>query len=98
MMGFLILSPERINTGDLADFFVKYWGEPASWKNMAEENAPHEASFLKLDCSKARSTFGWEPVWHVEDAIRETVAWYKVWNEGKDMMEFTRRQIQSFIG
>ncbi|WP_026661131.1 CDP-glucose 4,6-dehydratase [Butyrivibrio sp. AC2005] len=86
-----------INTGDLADYFVKYWGEPANWKNMSEANAPHEASFLKLDCAKARETFGWEPVWHVDEAIRETVAWYKAWNDGKDMKEFTRKQIREFI-
>ncbi len=87
-----------INTGVLADTFVKYWGSPANWRNMSEANAPHEASFLKLDCSKARETFGWEPVWNVDSAIRETVAWYKAWNEGENMMEFTEGQIRRFLG
>lgn len=87
-----------INTGDLADFFVKYWGGDANWKNVAQENAPHEANFLKLDCSKARTALGWEPVWHVDEAIRETVAWYKAWNEGADMYEFTGQQISEFLG
>ena len=86
-----------INTGILADTFVKYWGEPANWKNMSEANAPHEASFLKLDCSKARETFGWEPVWNVNSAIRETVAWYKAWNEGENMREFTEGQVREFF-
>ena len=87
-----------INTGDLADYFVKYWGTPATWENHSEANAPHEASFLKLDCTKARNTFGWEPKWHVAEAISETVAWYKAWHEGADMYDFTRAQIQSFFG
>ena len=86
-----------INTGDLANYFVKYWGESANWKNMAEKNAPHEASFLKLDCAKARSTFGWEPVWHVDEAICETVKWYKAWNDGENMKEFTTEQIKRFM-
>ena len=86
-----------INTGVLADAFVKYWGKPANWKNMSEANAPHEASFLKLDCSKARETFGWKPVWNVDSAIRETVEWYKAWNAGEDMREFTERQIEAFF-
>lgn len=86
-----------INTGDLADYFVKFWGEPANWKNMAEKNAPHEASFLKLDCKKVRSTFSWEPVWHVDEAIRETVEWYKAWNNKLDMAVFTREQIEKFM-
>ena len=86
-----------INTGILADAFVKYWGEPANWKNMSEANAPHEASFLKLDCSKARETFGWEPAWNVDSAIRETVAWYRAWNEGENMREFTEGQVREFF-
>ena len=86
-----------INTGILADTFVKYWGEHANWKNMSEANAPHEASFLKLDCSKARETFDWEPVWNVDSAIRETVAWYKAWNEGENMREFTEEQVREFF-
>ena len=85
-----------INTGDLADYFVKYWGNNATWENHAEANAPHEASFLKLDCTKARTTFGWEPEWHVEEAIRYTVDWYKAWNTGEDMYTFTRKQVQQF--
>ena len=86
-----------INTGRLADTFVKYWGEPANWRNMAEADAPHEASFLKLDCSKARETFGWEPAWNVDEAIMETVAWYKAWNEGANMREVTEVQIGKFF-
>ena len=72
-------------------------GEPANWKNMSEANAPHEASFLKLDCTKARETFGWEPVWNVDSAIRETVEWYKAWNEGEDMRKVTEGQIGKFF-
>lgn len=86
-----------INTGTLADTFVKYWGKPANWKNMSEANAPHEASFLKLDCSKARSTFGWEPVWNVDSAIRETVERYKAWNQGENMREYTEKQVLIFF-
>lgn len=86
-----------ISTGNLADYFVKYWGAPANWKNVSENNAPHEASFLKLDCAKAREVFAWEPVWHVDETIRETVSWYKAWNDGECMQEFTREQICAFM-
>ena len=86
-----------ITTGTLVDTFVKYWGEGAEWINISEKNAPHEANFLKLDCSKARETFGWTPVWNVDSTIRETVDWYKSWNNGKDMLEHTREQIKAFF-
>ena len=86
-----------ITTGQLTDCFVKYWGDGANWKNMAEANAPHEAEVLKLDCSKARDVLGWEPVWHVSEAIENTVKWYKAWNEGDNMPEYTRQQVREFF-
>ncbi len=86
-----------INTGKLADTFVKYWGEQSHWTNMAEKDAPHEANFLKLDCSKAFETFGWEPVWNVDEAIRQTVLWYKAWHEGVDIKQMTNGQIFDFF-
>ena len=87
-----------VTTGQLADLFVEYWSDGAGWVNLAEKNAPHEASFLKLDCTKLKKTFNWEPVWHVNMAVRETVRWYKAWNEGKDINAFTEKQIRDFLG
>ena len=86
-----------INTGELADSFVRYWGEGANWKNLSEIDAPHEAGFLKLDCSKVRQTFNWEPVWGIQDAVCKTVEWYKAWNNGENMLAFTEKQIEEFF-
>lgn len=100
LAGYYNIGPKEedcINTGRLADAFVKHWGEPAAWKNMAEPGAPHEASFLKLDCTKAREAFGWEPVWNVDKAIEKTVEWYKAWNAGENMGKFTEMQIKEFF-
>ena len=58
-----------ITVGALADLFCKYWGDNAVWKNISEKNAPHEARFLKLNCDKIKTTFGWKPVWNIEKAI-----------------------------
>ena len=93
------IGPERkdcINTGKLADLFVKDWGEGAAWKDLSQNNAPHEAAFLMLNCTKAKEKLGWAPAWDIEKATTETVAWYKAWHEGKDMKEFTRKQIECF--
>ncbi|MBR5359250.1 MAG: CDP-glucose 4,6-dehydratase, partial [Lachnospiraceae bacterium] len=86
-----------INTGRIADLFVDNWGSPASWKNISEANAPHEAAFLKLDCAKARRTFEWEPAWHIDTAVAKTVEWYKAWNSGEDMRKVTISQIKEYI-
>ena len=64
-------------TGDLVDLFCKEWGEGMSWENRYD-GGPHEARFLKLDCTKLKETFGWSPVWNISDAVKATVEWSKV--------------------
>lgn len=87
-----------ITSGELANLFVKKWGENACWNNMAEKNAPHEASFLKLDCTKLKNTFGWSPIWHIEQTVEATVEWYKAWSRNEDMNSITNNQIKEFFG
>ncbi len=86
-----------ITTGMLADLFCAAWGSNAAWENVAEKNAPHEAAFLKLDCSKAKSILGWEPVWHIETAVQKTVELAKVWLAGEDMAQAMEGQILEYI-
>ena len=85
-----------ITTGELANLFCEAWGENAVWKNLYQ-GGPHEANFLKLDCSRIRSTFGWRSRWHVQDAVRYTVQWYQAWLEGANMAEYTDRQIEEYF-
>lgn len=94
-----------ISTGDLVTLFSDTWnnrcGSPnCSWVNKAEKDAPHEANFLKLDCSKIKATFGWKPTWHIDKAIENVVAWTKVWMEGGDVRavrDEMDREIKEFI-
>lgn len=86
-----------VTTGELVDLFCKTWGNGASWVNRAEQNAPHEANFLKLDCSKLKSTFGWQPRWHIEDAIQKTVEWTQVWLNHQDIPQEMAREIKEFV-
>ena len=86
-----------VNTGTLVNLFCKYWGKEAKWKNVCEENAPHEANFLKLDCSKIKSKLNWQPRWHIDDAIEMVVEWSKVYLYGKDINSVMLNQIKCFI-
>ncbi|MEG0979551.1 MAG: CDP-glucose 4,6-dehydratase, partial [Oscillospiraceae bacterium] len=82
--GYYNIGPDEcdcVNTGELVDTFCKYWGGNLSWKNV-HDGGPHEANFLKLDCSKLKSTFNWSPKWHIDTAIEKTVDWIKAWQEG----------------
>ena len=86
-----------VTTGDLTDLFCSVWGSDASWKNEAEKNAPHEASFLKLDCSKAKKVLGWYPQWGIKTAVQKIVEWQKAFNNGTSAADITDLQIKEYF-
>ena len=81
-------SKDCISTGQLVDIFCKSWGGNLKWKKFNEENAPHEASFLKLDNSKAKSLLGWFPKWSIETAVKKVVEWERGCSIEKQIEEF----------
>ena len=88
-----------VTTGDLVELFCKKWGDGASWLNKSEENAPHEANFLKLDCSKLKQTFNWRPGWDIKTAVDLTIEWAKEWiSEPKSIPAIMDSQIKQFWG
>ena len=98
--GFYNVGPDDcdcVTTGELVDLFCKYWGGSAAWENQAEANAPHEANFLKLDCSKIKATFGWRPRWHIEECMDMTARFSKVWLNGGDIPAEMEMEIKEFL-
>lgn len=83
-------------TGRLVDTFAKYWGEDLKWSNQYD-GGPHEANFLKLDCSKLKTVFGWSPRWNLETAVEKVVEWTKCWNAGEDVRVCMDKQIKEFL-
>ena len=83
-------------TGALVDLFVKHWGDGIQWISRYD-GGPHEASFLKLDCSKLKAVFGWQPRWNLDTAVEKTVEWTKVWLSGGNVREVMDRQIQEYL-
>lgn len=63
---------------------------------IANAPAPHEATLLRLDSSKAHGLLGWRTVWPLPVALQHTVAWYKAWHAGMDMQAFTLQQIRDY--
>ena len=59
--------------------------------------APHEARFLKLDCSKLKAAMGWQPKWHIEEAVAKTVAWAKAWQNNDNISLLMEKQIREFL-
>lgn len=100
LAGWYNIGPDEcdcVSTGELVELFAKKWGEGFSWVNQSEPDAPHEANFLKLDCSKAKAVFGWHPRWHIDEAIEKTIEWTKVWIQQGDVSSEMNRQIQEYI-
>ena len=83
-------------TGALVDLFVNTWGEGMKWVNKYD-SGPHKANFLKLDCSKLKSTFGWTPRWNLDKAMEKIVEWSKIWLSGGDVRACMDRQIIEFL-
>lgn len=83
-------------TGALVDLFCKHWGKGLKWINKYD-GGPHEANFLKLDCSKLKSTFGWTPRWNLETAVEKVVEWSKAWNAGENVRAKMDKQIEEFM-
>ncbi len=79
----------------IADRIVKTWGGTASWDHEQIEK-PHEAQYLKLDISKARSLLGWQPSWNLEAALQRIVEWNRDWFAGMPAREICLRQITQY--
>lgn len=79
----------------LTDMFIRHWGEGAS-KVVQHDGGPHEANFLRLDCSKLWSVLGLRPVWSLDTAVEKTVEWSKCFIGGGDTRAVMDRQINDF--
>ena len=85
-----------IATGRLVDLFVNQWGDGLKWVNQYD-GGPHEANFLKLDCSKVKHTFDWQPHWNIEQAVEKTVEWTRCWIDGGSLEECMKGQIREYL-
>lgn len=100
LAGFYNVAPDEcgcITTGELAELFCQYWGGEAAWEACSESGVPKETDFLKLDCSKLRSAFGWRPVWDIERSMEETCRFTRVMLTGGDVPQEMDREIKEFF-
>lgn len=79
----------------IVESLTRSWGEDASWV-LDKGDHPHEAHYLKLDCSKAKAQLDWQPRWRLEDALAAIIDWHRAYRDGKDMHELTLRQIRAY--
>lgn len=101
LSGYYNVGPDEcdcVTNGELVSLFCKYWGPKAQWENHADVGSPHEASFLKLDCSRLKAVFGWRPRWHIETCMEMTCRFEKLRIAGGDVAAEMNHEIEMFMG
>ena len=99
LQGYYNVGPDDrdcLTTGQLATIFCESWGNGQTFECL-KKDGPHEANFLKLDCSLLKTTFGWRPEWSAREAVEKTVEWTKVYADGGDVPAITEKQIREFF-
>jgi CDP-glucose 4,6-dehydratase len=79
----------------ILDKMVTYWGNNASWI-LDKNNNPHEAGFLKLDCSKASSRLKWHPKWNLQLTLKSIVDWHQIYSNGGDLKKQCLKEINTY--
>lgn len=85
-----------VTTGDLVTLFCEKFGEGMKWENKSV-GGPHEANFLKLDCSKLKSVFSWKPRWHIDECMEMTCRFSKIWLENGNIPAEMDKEIKEFF-
>ena len=106
VMGCYNVGPEDescVTTGALVTLFCERWNydlpqmfRSVNWVNQYD-GGPHEANFLKLDCTKFKNTFDWKPKWSIEQAVEQVIAWEKVCVSDGDIDVCMQQQIKNYM-
>ena len=78
----------------ILDKMILKWPN-SSWK-LDSNSSPHEAGFLKLDISKAKSKLGWSPVWGLSQTLEKIISWHQAWLNKEDMQVICLTEIKEY--
>jgi CDP-glucose 4,6-dehydratase len=84
-----------VATGELVRMFCDAWGAGAAWR-IQRDNGPHEDTFLKLDCAKARALLAWKPRWDIQTAVEKAVEFAKAASD-KERLACLEGQIEKYF-
>lgn len=80
----------------ITNTICEFWGDEASFE-IDKKPQPHEANYLKLDCSKANAELNWFPKWDIQTTLKSIVDWNKAYLNNEDVRELTKRQIHQYF-
>jgi CDP-glucose 4,6-dehydratase len=92
------LYTSTIDVQGLTEKIIHVWGS-GTWKGVSQtEKTPHEANCLRLDIAKSVARLGWKPVYSIDEAVQQTIDWYKHYYSGEmDMYAFSLTQIAGYL-
>lgn len=79
----------------ILDKMVANWDDYVSWE-LDKNTNPHEAGYLKLDCSKAASKLNWQPKWNLDFTIGKIINWHKSYINGSNIQEECLKEIAEY--
>jgi CDP-glucose 4,6-dehydratase len=80
----------------IVEQLTQRWSSDASWQQDGGKH-PHEATFLRLDISKARNRLNWHPRWELSTALEKIIEWHIAHQQESDMRELSLEQIKSYL-
>ena len=83
------------SVGDLVALAVRLWGA-GEWRDASSPGAPHEATLLRLDITRAGRELAWRPRWNFDQAVRSTIAWYTAAARGEPALDRCREHIAAY--
>lgn len=83
------------SVSEVINLLFEKWKPVSRWERDPTEQ-PHEAHFLRLDCSKARNQLHWSPKWNLEQAIEKIFQWYSAYYQKSNMHDFSLQQIADY--
>jgi CDP-glucose 4,6-dehydratase len=86
---------DNLTVKELAGRLINFWG--AGEYKISKSGKFYEASYLKLDISKARHMLNWYPLVDIDRSVVKTVEWYKKYYHGRnEINKFTEKQINEY--
>lgn len=85
---------DQRSVGQLVQTAQRHW--PGGVDDATDPDAPHEAGRLSLSIERARQMLGWQPRWGFDEAVAETILWYRDVAQGADPQAMVRQQIDRF--
>lgn len=79
----------------IVEKMANLWGENVKWALDKSQN-PHEAQYLKLDCSKAKNILKWSPKLNLNTSLEWIINWYRNYSLGMNMRSYTESEIARY--